>query len=323
MDSSTAFAGTRALLANVSPRLGFGCAHLYAGRERAQSLRLLETALDCGVTYFDTARLYGHGESEALLGSVLAQRRDRVFIATKAGILPTQHSPAQRLRDRAARALRSALPLRSLVQEPPVPHPIFGAFQPHQVLGSLSASLRALHTDYVDLLLLHECRPGDVANPALQDMLARLVDEGKVRAWGIATDIDDTIEIVRAGPPGLSALQFASSVFERNSPKVRAVSPLPAVTHSSLSGPLVRLMEALKRDDDLRSRCNALGLDPEDAGAFAQRMLAASLADNPDGIVLFSAGKPEHIPRDMAALNLPTEQVTALAHLVDRFRAVE
>ena len=50
------------------------------------SLRLLETAIDCGITYFDTARMYGLGAAEGLLGEVASRNRHRMIIASKAGI---------------------------------------------------------------------------------------------------------------------------------------------------------------------------------------------------------------------------------------------
>ncbi len=52
-------------------RLGFGCGDLYGGASRAQSVRLIETALDQGIQYFDLARLYGNGSAEAVMGSIL------------------------------------------------------------------------------------------------------------------------------------------------------------------------------------------------------------------------------------------------------------
>src|ERR1700734_2088316 len=73
-------------------RLGFGNGGLIHDVSRADSLRLLEVAYDSGLTYFDTARMYGFGCAEALLGDLLAGRRDRIIVASKAGILPASRS---------------------------------------------------------------------------------------------------------------------------------------------------------------------------------------------------------------------------------------
>src|SRR5262245_12638744 len=71
--------------------LGLGCSHLGAQgrtRTRADMVRLLEHAVDVGVTFFDSADVYMAGESERLLGEAFARRRDRVVIATKVGFRP-------------------------------------------------------------------------------------------------------------------------------------------------------------------------------------------------------------------------------------------
>ena len=69
-------------------RLGFGTAGLGRSLSRGERLRLLETAFDSGITYFDTAPLYGAGAAEEALGAFLRGAPDGVTVATKAGILP-------------------------------------------------------------------------------------------------------------------------------------------------------------------------------------------------------------------------------------------
>src|SRR3954449_5791318 len=68
--------------------LGFGCAGLTARNDRPDALRLLESAFDEGITHFDIARLYGLGHAEAILGEFIQNKRDRVTVTTKLGILP-------------------------------------------------------------------------------------------------------------------------------------------------------------------------------------------------------------------------------------------
>ena len=70
--------------------LGFGCAALMGRASRGESLKALGTALDAGITFFDTARSYGYGASEGLLGQFLQGRRDKVILCTKFGILLTK-----------------------------------------------------------------------------------------------------------------------------------------------------------------------------------------------------------------------------------------
>ena len=70
---------------------GYGCASLMAQTSRAESVMLLETAFDAGVTYYDVARSYGYGEAESAVGDFLRGKRDQITLATKLGISP----PAQ------------------------------------------------------------------------------------------------------------------------------------------------------------------------------------------------------------------------------------
>src|SRR5947209_6356011 len=72
--------------------LGMGCAAMMGSASRKDSLAALGAALDAGINFFDTARSYGYGASEALLGEFLAGRRDQTVICTKFGILPAARS---------------------------------------------------------------------------------------------------------------------------------------------------------------------------------------------------------------------------------------
>ena len=129
-----------------------GGAVAYGPADKTESLRALSTALDHGVTFYDTSDFYGHGRSEELIGEAFAGRRAEVVIASKAGLLgdgtKTDFSGAH-LRD------------------------------------ALEASLKRLRTDYVDLYQLHSPPP-----EALDDEAIRALDlfkqEGKIRAYGLS-----------------------------------------------------------------------------------------------------------------------------------------
>jgi aryl-alcohol dehydrogenase-like predicted oxidoreductase len=305
----------------VTNRLGFGCAHLYGGRSRAGSLRLLDAAIDAGVTYFDTARLYGHGEAESLLGIAASGRRDRLFITSKAGILPTWNPPSRRIRDRAVRIMRSVPSLRPLLVEPETPQPTFGAFAPSQIEASVRVSLRALKTEYLDLLLLHECAPGHASDPAVLDLLARLREQGLIRAWGVATDVAATLAILGGAAADLATAQFAHSAFEPTLERVRAVSRLPLVLHSVLGSRFASLVAALKTDPGLRADLSDGGIDPDDASGIAVLLLAAAMQANPEGVVLFSATRTDHITANQKAHHAPPEAVASVLRGLHRFMA--
>src|ERR1700683_2776066 len=179
--------------------IGFGCAHLqYASRSRRQSLRLLEEAFDSGITHFDVARLYSAGEAEGIVGDFARGRRDKVILVSKAGILPLKQTLYHRL-DRKLRTVgKTTFPRLSGWLKPAIYEPIFGSFSPKDSRRSVETSLRELNTDYLDALLLHECKCSDVSSFQLCDTLERLRTEGKVLAYGTATDINETVNIIRS-----------------------------------------------------------------------------------------------------------------------------
>jgi aryl-alcohol dehydrogenase-like predicted oxidoreductase len=129
-----------------------GGAVAYGPTDEAQSLDALAAAYDAGINFYDTADLYGNGESERLIGKAFAGRRDKVVIASKVGML-----------DATGRQ----------------------DFTPARIEKALDASLDRLRTDYVDLYQLHS-PPLDALEPALFDVLNGLKSKGKVRSIGIS-----------------------------------------------------------------------------------------------------------------------------------------
>ncbi|HEX4226804.1 MAG TPA: aldo/keto reductase [Pseudonocardiaceae bacterium] len=156
----------------VSP-VGFGCWAIggpfvggdgkpagWGEVDDAESIAAINRALELGVTFFDTADVYGVGHSETVLGQALAGRRDRVVIATKFG----------NVFDASTRAITGS------------------DISPGYVRGACEASLRRLNTDHIDLYQLHV---GDVALSEVDGLLAtleELVAAGKIRAYGWSTD---------------------------------------------------------------------------------------------------------------------------------------
>jgi aryl-alcohol dehydrogenase-like predicted oxidoreductase len=126
----------------------------YGATDDAVSRRALAVALDRGITFFDTAPAYGDGHSERLIGEAVRGRRDRVVIATKAG-LPGFAAPPD--------------------------------FSPAALHASLEGSLRRLGTDCVDLLQLHNPSLEELrARPEIVDALDGFRRAGLVRAVGLS-----------------------------------------------------------------------------------------------------------------------------------------
>src|ERR1700677_4941488 len=85
--------------------LGFGCGSVLGRVGRGPSLRAMHAAWDAGITLFDTARSYGYGDAEQVLGEFLRGKRDRAIVATKFGITPQNPGRLKRTAVPIARAI--------------------------------------------------------------------------------------------------------------------------------------------------------------------------------------------------------------------------
>ena len=150
-----------------------------------ESVRAIHRGLDLGITFLDTADVYGCGHSERVLGRALAGRRDRVVIATKFGNV--FHQPTRRIIGRDG--------------------------SPEYVRRACGASLRRLNTDYIDLYQFHLGDYDPVQAVAVRDVLEELVAEGKIRAYGWSTDDPDRVRVFAAGSHCVS-VQHRLNLFE-------------------------------------------------------------------------------------------------------------
>ena len=219
-------------------RLGYGCARLFEHARDGQAHALLETALDHGIRHIDVGRSYGDGRTEWLVGDVAKQRRDEMFIATKAGIDPPGWL------DRVARKIKS--PLGSADSWTRRRSGRFGA---EQIAMSALHSLRALRVDRIDLLLLHECEPHHLTDELLW-MLRRIRSDGYIRYFGIATSLDATRAILSSAPEFCDFVQVCDGTGAD-----LPMAPRGLITHSILSRsngcdktPSVLLTHALERN---------------------------------------------------------------------------
>jgi aryl-alcohol dehydrogenase-like predicted oxidoreductase len=171
--------------------LGFGCAPILGSVGPAVARRALAVALEEGVTHFDIARSYGFGDAEGLVGEFMSGRRDRVVLATKFGIAATPLARVLQPLKPAIRALRALKGAGKGGTGAPAAG-MGGRFLQRLPLNaatmrtSLEKSLRALRTDYVDYLFIHEPLESITELDGLAEEAARLKATGKLRAWGVA-----------------------------------------------------------------------------------------------------------------------------------------
>ncbi|GAB6126188.1 aldo/keto reductase [Humidesulfovibrio idahonensis] len=166
--------------------IGLGCMGMSFGlgpaADKQESIALIRTAFECGVTLFDTAEVYGPLTNEELVGEALAPVRDKVVIATKYGF-----------------DLENFPNLNS---------------RPEHIKKVVEGSLKRLKTDYIDLLYQHRVDP----NVPIEDVagaVKELIQAGKVRHYGLCEASAKTIRRAHAVHP-LTAIQTEYSLWTRD-----------------------------------------------------------------------------------------------------------
>lgn len=168
--------------------LGLGCMGLSFGygpaTDKQQAIALIRAAVERGVTFFDTAEVYGPFTNETLLGEALAPFRDRVVIASKFGFDLPQPDNQQILNSR-----------------------------PEHIRKAVEGSLKRLNVDAIDLLYQHRVDP-DVPIEEVAGTVKQLIAEGKVKHFGLSEAGAQTIRRAHAVQP-VAALQSEYSLWWR------------------------------------------------------------------------------------------------------------
>jgi aryl-alcohol dehydrogenase-like predicted oxidoreductase len=175
-------------------KVGLGCARLTGGSEFKSSIRLVEAALVAGIRHFDTAPVYGLGQSEGVLGEALEGVPD-VTIATKVGIARPDQKMAESLARMACRRFLKPLlahvpgvkaKLRQFLSQdhgrPLAPRQKLGS---DQIRRELEESLKRLRRDRVDLYFVHEPDQFELDDEALETFIA-LRRKGVIGDFGLA-----------------------------------------------------------------------------------------------------------------------------------------
>lgn len=297
--------------------LGFGCIQLTTHREENEAVSILERAFELGITHFDVARAYGFGRAEGILGRFLRGRRDRVTVATKLGLQPPAGIAGNaRLINIAKRLLTPFPALLQVVKRGGSALGKSGVFTPEAAIQSLQASLRALGTHYVDILLLHEARLADAADQALLDALQGQVAKGSIRQLGIASDFSKLEQDAGRVPAAYETVQFNDNAWRRNLPRLQNREHRLLITHSIFE-PAARLREATKLHAEVTAESSRrIGADLTNPDVIAALLLHYAVRNNTAGVVLFSSTDPRHLEANVRSAREQPFDDAQLAHFV-------
>jgi aryl-alcohol dehydrogenase-like predicted oxidoreductase len=222
--------------------------HGWGGTEDGESIRAVHAALDMGVTFLDTADVYGAGHSEKLLGEALRGRRDGLYIATKFSKIFDEETQTRYDDTNIA---------------------------PDYIRSACEASLRRLKIDCIDLYQLHEARIDLGRLPEVVGALEGLVAAGKIRAYGWSTD-DAAMARAMGAEKNCIAIQQRLNIMEGSHETLKACEEmgLASVNRSPMAqGMLLGKFssETVFDEFDVRAKWDM-------SGAGKQRQLAALAA---------------------------------------------
>ena len=215
--------------------MGMSAAYTGAGQDEAESIRTIQRALELGVTFIDTAEVYGPYTNEELVGRAIKGRRHEVVLATKFGFISNR--PGVQGMDSTPENIRLAV----------------------------EGSLERLGTDYIDLYYQHRVDPNTPIEETV-GALADLVKEGKVRHIGLSEAWVDNIRRAHAVHP-ITALQSEYSLFTRDLedevlPVLRELGiglvPYSPLGHGILTGQ-IHSLDDMAEDDWRRTNPRFIG----------------------------------------------------------------
>jgi D-threo-aldose 1-dehydrogenase len=302
------------VIGKSTSRVGFGTGGLLRIGSSRRRQDTLAAALASGITHFDTAPLYGFGESERALGQFLRGRRDKITLTTKFGLQAAPLAARLAVFQRLARGVLKSFPaLRKAavrnagaLYKPP-------SFSLPEARASLEKSLRALRTDHVDFFLAHQASAVALPDEEVLGWLEDVRRDGKILAFGVATDFDWLLPVLRERPTLAHVVQFDNDLIRQNAASVGSTGRL-LITYGFIGRAITLCRERLT---DIR-RARAPWLERADDDELGALLLRAAVLANPSGIVLMQSRSVARIERNVrvATSDAHDERVAELVSLL-------
>lgn len=288
--------------------LGFGCGSVLGRVGRAASLRAMASAWDRGITLFDTARSYGYGNAEGVLGEFLKGKRERAVIATKFGLAPENAGAWKRSAIRVSRVALTVPGLAKLKRGTLHRDVRFGQFSVQGLRSSLETSLRELRTDYIDVLFLHEATLEAIHQDELMEEIGAMVRAGKVLRVGVYGRKEVIAEALMIGPAVLTVMQYGADFFDPlvaqfardNTRGALLIGNHPFGSEQRLAR-LRAMLRQLAHEEDTEAELRTK-LQDDSWKMLLEAIFAIALKESGLNAIVFSMMRDDHLRANLRAL---------------------
>lgn len=293
------------IVSTSSPRLGFGCSTLGGSVSARLGRKALEYAWTEGVRVFDTARSYGYGSSERILGDFLHSSRSEAYVVTKFGITPPERQFLFSLVKPLGRFVRQHLPgMQKRAKAMAGAAFVRPEITARLARDSVHISLRELRTDYVDLFLVHAGGLPVLANVELRQALEQMRAAGTIRNYGICLGENELEEFGQNSSTPMWVPDMSMNILDPAQSLVAKWDRF-CLLHSVLQRgavPAAIAHRALTEPDWAKQAAREIDTSPS-APDFPARYALAALANAvPKSVLVCTMMKPSHIRANVSAL---------------------
>jgi aryl-alcohol dehydrogenase-like predicted oxidoreductase len=318
----------------VVSEIGIGGSHfgsMINQQNPQEIIRTLSQSFDSGINFYDTADIYGQGDSERLVGKTFNKQRDKVIYASKAGFCLSNTGNI------LAKLKPFLKPIIRLVK--PMKQPLLQArssqlkknFSASYLVSAVEASLKRLQTDYLDIFQLHEPPMSVIKDGEVFVTMEKLKSQGKIRYYGIACrHVEDAL--VCLNYLGFSSLQIEINLL--NQTAIEKVFPLLKkdtvgiiARQAFSSGKLFQILEnpalfpEVTENAKVRPTIEKLRefVNQKGKNAIAQIAIQFNLQFQQVSVVIIGTRSRQHLENNLATFSSPILTDEEMADLLSNF----